>query len=111
MLFQSFAKSPSPAQLLPTVLTPSPNIYPPLNFFKKIEKFIYRGILPESFALGNEKTPPLESYREIETKFSKIISGSGHRLARRHVTRKPCTPLTASPSPSFIRLDDTLDNA
>lgn len=78
MLFQSFAKSPSPAQLLPTVLTPSPNIYPPLNFFKKIEKFIYRGILPESFALGNEKTPPLESYREIETKFSKIISGSGH---------------------------------
>ena len=57
MLFQSFAKSPSPAQLLPTVLTPSPNIYPPLNFFKKIEKFIYRGILPESFALGNEKNP------------------------------------------------------
>lgn len=84
MLFQSFAKSPSPAQLLPTVLTPSPYIYSPLNFFfKKIEKFIYRGILPESFALGNEKTPPLESYREIETKFSKIISGHLTRATSR----------------------------
>lgn len=73
MFFQSFAKSPSLAEVLPTVLTLSRNIYPSLSFFKKIKKFIYRGILPKSFAHGNEK-PSISRIRliEIETKFSKI---------------------------------------